>query len=123
MRGAWALLALLLFARPVGAEAAWLARPEAVITLKVEAIEVGALLTFLAAAGGTSLTMGPGVTGMVRRVDFEGVGVEQAFRAIVQGQGLELSREGARLRVMRPDPSPLPVPMPPRPELVVPPGQ
>ncbi|MNT82824.1 hypothetical protein D3C72_2226090 [compost metagenome] len=78
-------------------------------------------MTFLAAAGGTGLTVGPGVSGVVRTVDFEGVSVERAFRAIVQGQGLELSREGAGLRVARPNPSPLPVPMPPRPELVVPP--
>lgn len=124
MRGAWGLVAIALLASPAWADEAWLAKPEAAITLRVEAIEVGALLTFLAAVGDTRLSIGPGVRGVVRDVAFEGVGAERAFRSVVQGQGLEVRREGNRLRVARPEPTAPPVPgppIPPRPELVVPP--
>jgi hypothetical protein len=102
-----------------------LARPDAMITLQVDAVPLGELLAFLAAVGDSTVTLEPDVRGMVRGVSLSGVRVEDAFRQLATSHGLVVRRVGSQLIIAR-DAKAVPPPPPftpdrSRPELLRPP--
>jgi hypothetical protein len=102
-----------------------LARPDALITLKVDAVPLGELLAFLAAVGDATVTLEPDVRGTVRDVALSGVRVEDAFRQLATAHGLVVRRVGTQLIIARGakavSPPPPLTPDRSRPELLRPP--
>jgi hypothetical protein len=102
-----------------------LARPDALVTLRVAEVDLPALLVFLARVGGSDLAVEAGITGSVRDVRFEQARAEDAFEQLLRDRQLVVKQVGGKLLVTHGEaikpPVPPIAPAPARPELIVPP--